>query len=170
MDEQIGAFGKVHQRRKRRCVAREDDMAVTRSEGQGEGIDKRRMDIAHRGDGQPVLAVERHLFNGVDADKPGQFGAPFIRLPQVYIGFHRCQERVPVILEPGRAPDRQRRLQSGCPGGVDQRAEFQIMVRMEMRDDDGFQLAQIDVLVDQPPRYAKSAIDDDLLTVQADKR
>ena len=44
------------------------------------------------------------------------------------------------------------------------------MVRMEMRDDDGFQLAQIDVLVDQPPCHAKSAIDDDLLTVQADKR
>ena len=169
MDQQIGPACKIHKRWQIGGVTGKDDMPAGGAEGQGETVNQRRVNGAHRTDAEAINIIEGAFRDFMDGDQPGKWRAAFIHLAQFNIGCHRLAECVPVILQAGWPPDGQRCFQPGCPGGMHQGPQFQIMVGMQMGDHDGLQMAQINLLVDQPAGHAKTAIHDNLLAADLDQ-
>ena len=105
--------------------------------------------------------------NGADLDQAAQVLAALVLDPQNDIGLHRIQEGVPVAGQPLGPVDDHRGFQPGCPCGVDQRTQLEIMVRMEMGDEDQRQRFEPHALIDEAACHAKPAIHDNQLAVEA---
>lgn len=68
------------------------------------------------------------------------------------------------------APDPHRGLQSRSPGGVQQGAEFQVVIRMQMGDEYGADILQRHALIAKATRHAKARIDNDALPAKRQQR
>ncbi|CAI8437119.1 MAG: Uncharacterised protein [SAR116 cluster bacterium MED-G04] len=72
------------------------------------------------------------------------------------------------VIQPLGAMDRDGMRRRTQPGGVDQPAQFQIMIRVVMRDEDNAQLAVIKPGLNKLPRHPETGIDQVDLIVDDD--
>ena len=101
-----------------------------------------------------------------DRHQRGEAGASLVALTQLDVGTHRFDEERPVGLEPGRTEHGHGGREAGGPGGVQERPELEVVVRVQVRDEDRRQLPQRQALLDQSARDAETAIDDDAPPVE----
>ena len=96
-----------------------------------------------------------------DLDHFAQVRPPFVDDPGFDIEFKRLHEALPVSIHASGPKHPDRRRQARRPGRVDQGAEFEHMVGVQMRHEDKIERLQVQAGVGQPARHAEPAIDDD---------
>ena len=159
--QQVATRRPVGERLHRRGVAGEHHVRAAAAERQREGVHERWMDVAHRLHPKPLLVDDGAGIEGTDRDQGDEFRTPFVMLTQLDVGAHRLDEAGPVGVESARTEDGNRGRESGGPGGVQERPQLEVVVRVQVRDEDRRQLAQRQTLLDQPACDAETAVDDD---------
>ena len=115
-------------------------------------------DVAH------LARVERE-----DAHEGAEVGSALVGDAQRDVGVHGREKRLPVTLEPVRPVHRHRGREPGGPGSVQQRAELEVVVRVQVRDEDQRQVLERHALIDQATCHAEPAIDDDALATEGEQ-
>ena len=167
VQQQVRPAREIRQRRKIGGVSRHHHLAAACRETQRETVDKRRMLHPHRGDGQARLVMYRAGIDGANLDQRAKILAALILDAQHDIRLHRRQESVPVAGQPLGPVDHHRGLQPRRPGGMDQRTQLEIVIRMKMRDEDQRQRFEPHALIDKAARHPEPAIDDNQPPVEA---
>ena len=158
VDHQIRVFREIGKLREIPRVAGEYDVGVILAKRQCICVDEWRMQISKGGDLKTITIKKRPFFNHMKPCKRTQVRAPLVLDPKLDVRVHGLQEPIPIGLKSLGPPDFHGRFKSRGPGGVQERAKFQIVVRMQMGDEDQFDRLQLNALIDQTTRHSQTAI------------
>ena len=125
---------------------------------------------AQRRNGEPAFFHDRAFSEFVECDQFPDVGPAFILDAYLDVEIERLAEAAPTGFRPRRAENLDRRREPGGPCGVEKGAEFQHMVRVQMRDEDEIERLQRHAGIDKAFRHAEPAIHHDAAAADLQKR